>query len=236
MRRIAALAAGLLTALLSVVSVFPASASASPAPLAANASASGRGLAMASYQASHWASRLVASVIVAPGDTLSKLAAEYLSGPSGWPAIWWANRAIIPNPDALKPGQSLVIPNGVPVSAALTAKAFRAIPQPKVITISASRSPGGYTYHYAAPAVSDVSYSGGGGFQSCVISRESGGNSQVMNGSGHYGLYQFDYGTWVSGGGAGGDFGHASVSEQNRVFASVYAARGTQPWAPSDGC
>jgi soluble lytic murein transglycosylase-like protein len=69
-----------------------------------------------------------------------------------------------------------------------------------------------------------------------VISRESGGNSQVMNSSGHYGLYQFDYGTWVSGGGSGADFGHASVAEQNRVFAAVYAARGTQPWSPSDGC
>jgi hypothetical protein len=81
-----------------------------------------------------------------------------------------------------------------------------------------------------------VSTAGDGSFQACVISRESGGNSQVMNASSHYGLYQFDYGTWVSGGGNGADFGHASIAEQNRVFANVYAARGTQPWAPSDGC
>jgi hypothetical protein len=91
-----------------------------------------------------------------------------------------------------------------------------------------------------APAVTvsagTVSTAGDSSFQACVISRESGGNSQVMNASGHYGLYQFDYGTWVSGGGNGADFGHASVAEQNRVFASVYAARGTQPWSPSDGC
>jgi hypothetical protein len=82
----------------------------------------------------------------------------------------------------------------------------------------------------------NVSTAGLGSYQSCVIQRESGGQSQVMNSSGHYGLYQFDYGTWVSGGGSGASFGHASVAEQNQVFASVYAARGTQPWTPSDGC
>src|SRR5205807_8302488 len=45
------------------------------------------------------------------------------------------------------------------------------------------------------------SYSGGGGFASCVIARESGGNSQVMNSSGHYGLYQFSSSTWSAYGG-----------------------------------
>ena len=44
------------------------------------------------------------------------------------------------------------------------------------------------------------------------------------------------YGTWVSGGGSGADFGHASVGEQQRVYQNVYAARGAEPWAPSDGC
>lgn len=89
----------------------------------------------------------------------------------------------------------------------------------------------------AAPvSVAASTYTGGSGFQQCVITRESGGNSQVMNGSGHYGLYQFDAGTWASGGGNPADFGHASVAEQNQVFNSVYAARGSSPWAPSDGC
>lgn len=90
----------------------------------------------------------------------------------------------------------------------------------------------------AVPATSPVSsgiYSGGSSYQQCVISRESGGSSQVMNSSGHYGLYQFDYSTWVSGGGSPSSFGNASVTEQNQVFASVYAARGTQPWS-SNGC
>jgi hypothetical protein len=81
-----------------------------------------------------------------------------------------------------------------------------------------------------------VGTAGMGSFQACVIRAESGGRSQVMNASGHYGLYQFDLGTWESGGGSAADFGHASVAEQNAVFAAVYAARGTSPWAPYDGC
>lgn len=81
-----------------------------------------------------------------------------------------------------------------------------------------------------------LSGSGMSAFEQCVITRESSGRPQVMNSSGHYGLFQFDYSTWVSGGGSPGDFGHASVQEQQQVFDRVYAARGTEPWAPYDGC
>ena len=73
-------------------------------------------------------------------------------------------------------------------------------------------------------------------FQACVIKKESSGNANAMNSSGHYGLYQFDMSTWQSGGGSASTFGHASVAQQNAVFNSVFAARGTQPWASYDGC
>lgn len=88
---------------------------------------------------------------------------------------------------------------------------------------------------YQAP-VTSVTYHGGSGYQACVIARESGGNSQVWNASGHYGLYQFSGSTWSAAGGNPADFGHASVAEQNRVFQQAYAKWGTQPWSPSDGC
>ena len=81
--------------------------------------------------------------------------------------------------------------------------------------------------------VSPYNYSG---FERCVVIRESSGDSQVMNSTGHYGLFQFDLPTWISGGGNPGDFGHASVAEQNRVFTNVFAMRGVEPWRPSDGC
>ena len=57
-----------------------------------------------------------------------------------------------------------------------------------------------------------------------------------MNSSGHYGLYQFDLSTWESGGGSASTFGHASAAQQTQVFNNVYAARGTSPWGPYDGC
>jgi NlpC/P60 family/Transglycosylase-like domain len=83
---------------------------------------------------------------------------------------------------------------------------------------------------------SGASYSGSGGFQSCVISRESGGNPNVMNGSGHYGLYQFSEGTWEAYGGSASTFGHASVAEQNQVFDNAMAQGGASNWSPYDGC
>jgi len=76
----------------------------------------------------------------------------------------------------------------------------------------------------------------GGAFGACVIARESGGNPQIMNATGHYGLYQFSESTWIKYGGSAADFGHASVAEQNQVFANALAAGGESNWAPYDGC
>jgi Transglycosylase-like domain len=91
----------------------------------------------------------------------------------------------------------------------------------------------------AAPQIfttASVSIGNYSGFQACVIARESGGNPQIMNASGHYGLYQFSESTWIAYGGSAADFGHASVAEQNQVFANAIAAGGESNWAPYDGC
>ena len=88
----------------------------------------------------------------------------------------------------------------------------------------------------AEPAQSAGTYTGSGSFQECVISAESGGNSQVMNSSGHYGLYQFSASTWAAYGGNPADFGHASVAEQNQVFDNAIAAGGQSNWSAYDGC
>jgi hypothetical protein len=75
-----------------------------------------------------------------------------------------------------------------------------------------------------------------GSFQACVIAAESGGNAQVMNASGHYGLYQFSASTWAEYGGNPADFGDATVAEQNQVFENAIAVGGESNWAPYDGC
>ena len=69
-----------------------------------------------------------------------------------------------------------------------------------------------------------------------MVARESGGNAQVMNSTGHYGLYQFSAATWAAYGGDPAEFGDATVTEQNQVFASALAAGGESNWAPYDGC
>lgn len=87
-----------------------------------------------------------------------------------------------------------------------------------------------------SPGSGGGSYHGSGSMQQCIIARESGGSSQVMNGSSHYGLYQFSASTWAAHGGNPADFGHASVAEQNQVYYATVAADGYSDWAPYDGC
>lgn len=79
-------------------------------------------------------------------------------------------------------------------------------------------------------------YSVSSSFQACVIAHESGGNSQIWNASGHYGLYQFSASTWAAHGGNPADFGHASAAEQTMIFWNTVHADGVSDWAPYDGC
>jgi hypothetical protein len=174
-------------------------------------------------------------VTVHGGDTLSGIARDDCGSVRYWSGIYVTNeKEIGADYNLIQPGQKLELDctvKKVPVIR-VQVHPLRAVTQ----TYRSSRASSGGHHHVYGGYSGNVNPGSYSGYQQCVITRESGGRSQVMNASGHYGLYQFDYGTWVSGGGAGADFGHASVSEQNRVFAAVYAARGTQPWSPSDGC
>ena len=96
----------------------------------------------------------------------------------------------------------------------------------------------------AAPAPvasSGIAATGGmGAFQTCVIQRESGGNSSAVNpSSGAGGLYQFLPCTWPALGHSGLPE-NASVAEQNQAFQQEYAQCGTAPGRPttaaSHGC
>jgi hypothetical protein len=189
---------------------------------------------------------------VRPGDTLSGIATK-LCGKNVWSGLYAANRGVIGgSPDRIFPGQRF----RVACYAAVTAATAR----------HASTGQGGrirgVTYGYpnycgdgdgdgwdvacqqAAPAraYSQARSSGGGysgpsgSYEACVIARESGGNSQVMNSSGHYGLYQFSSSTWQAYGGSASSFGHASAAEQQRVFRNAIRQGGQSNWSPYDGC
>jgi LysM repeat protein len=179
------------------------------------------------------AARPPADIIVRRGDTLTGIAARYRIV---WPGLYEANRAAIGgNPNLLNVGERLRIPSRA--SAAHLAATYRPpAAMVPVSPVSAAAEPGVAAESVAAQTAPEQSAAPAGSFQQCVISRESGGNSQVMNGSGHYGLYQFSYSSWVAAGGNPAEFGNASVAEQNQAFSTAYAQDGTSPWAPYDGC
>jgi LysM repeat protein len=169
------------------------------------------------------------SYTVRSGDSLSSIAGKVYHKQNAWPVIYYANRDKVHWADVVSTGQVLKVP-------ALPAKIPAAPGQTGPAAVAAATASGPVQ---ATAAVRGGTYSGGapgGSFGSCVIARESGGNSQVMNSSGHYGLYQFSESTWVAYGGSAADFGHASAGEQNQVFANAVARGGQSNWSAYDGC
>jgi len=172
-----------------------------------------------------------AEYTVKAGDTLSSVAKRVYQDPHYWPALYWANHKHLRYANQITEGQVLT----VPAKPAKIPDAPSSLgPAPVQSTASAATAPA--TTAPVEVASTTVSTSGDSSFQACVIARESGGNSQVMNASGHYGLYQFSASTWAAYGGNPADFGHASVAEQNQVFENAIAAGGQSNWSLYDGC
>jgi len=169
------------------------------------------------------------SYTIRSGDSLSKIAGQVYHKQNAWPVLYWANRDKVHWANVISTGQVLKVPA---LPAKIPAAPGQLGPAPAPVTSTATS----YAPVQATAAVSGGTYSGGGGFQSCVIARESGGNSQVMNSSGHYGLYQFSASTWQAYGGSAASFGNASAAEQHRVFANAMAQGGQSNWSPYDGC
>ena len=167
---------------------------------------------------------------VRSGDSLSAIAGKVYHKQNAWTVLYWANRGTIHWANMIGEGQVLKVPA---LPAKIPAAPSRLGPAPVAPVAAPARA----SASAPAQATASGSYSGAiGSYAACVIARESGGNSQVMNSSGHYGLYQFSASTWQAYGGSAGDFGHASVSEQNRVFNSAIAQGGQSNWSPYDGC
>ena len=182
------------------------------------------------------ASTRLATYTVRSGDTLSAIALRVYHDAGAWPVLYWANRNQVRWANSIQVGQVLTVPAAprrLPTAPRQLGPAHARVAQPTIIEQDAAQSASSTK---SAPARSATTYSGDSSFQACVIARESGGNSQVMNSSGHYGLYQFSSSTWAEYGGSPAEFGHASVAEQNRVFDNAMAAGGQYNWSPYDGC
>ena len=72
------------------------------------------------------------SYTIRPGDTLSRIAARAYGSGADWPAIWWANRRQVPDPDLITTGQRLALPSShqVPPWLARAARAATAAARP----------------------------------------------------------------------------------------------------------
>ena len=175
---------------------------------------------------------------VRSGDSLSAIAGKVYHKQNAWTVLYWANRGTIHWANMISEGQVLKVPA---LPAKIPAAPSQLGPAPVAPVAAPARASASAPARASASAPTQAtasgSYSGASGsYAACVIARESGGNSQVMNSSGHYGLYQFSASTWQAYGGSAGNFGHASVSEQNRVFNNAMARGGQSNWSPYDGC
>jgi LysM repeat protein len=176
-----------------------------------------------------------ATYTVRSGDTLSTIAQKVYHDPGAWPVLYWANRHKIRYADSVDVGQVLTVPvkpAHIPAAPSQLAPTPAPAPEQAQQTVTDQQASAGASQ----PAQAASTYTGSGSFQECVISAESGGNSQVMNSSGHYGLYQFSSSTWAAYGGNPGEFGDATVAEQNQVFDNAMAAGGASNWSAYDGC
>jgi len=170
---------------------------------------------------------------VRSGDSLSAIAGKVYHKQNAWTVLYWANRGTIHWANMISEGLVLKVP-AMPAKIPAAPGQLGPAPAPAPVAAPTATSASASA---PAQATASGSYSGASGsFEACVIARESGGNSQVMNSSGHYGLYQFSASTWVAYGGSAGSFGHASAAEQHRVFSNAVARGGQSNWSPYDGC
>jgi LysM repeat protein len=167
-------------------------------------------------------------VTVAPGDTLSAIAA---ANGTTWQAVYAANQAVIgANPNVIYAGEHLVIPGGGAASPAPAPGGTPAASAPAAPT--AAQQPAGGTAAGGTAAGSGGTSGSGNippSFFSCVHLRES-SNGQASNNQ--FGILPS---TW-SAYGFPGSPDTASYSQQVAAFERIYASVGASAWAPYDGC
>jgi hypothetical protein len=190
-----------------------------------------------------------AIVTVNHGDTLSSIAQDNCNNADDWTGLYLSNKNKIgDDPNMIEPGTQLTLDcyqgtvNVAPVETAwdhwnhinhLNHIRLESVPAPAPEQDAPQNAP----VQEAAeqPSNSTVNPSDYSGYQACVIKRESGGDSTIVNpSSGAGGLYQFLPSTWASLGYSGLPQ-DAPVSEQTQAFEKLYAEAGSSPWV-SDGC
>ena len=179
---------------------------------------------------------------VQPGDTLSAIAARSYGSAADWPAVWWANRRRVPDPDLIIAGQRLALPDRAQVPAwlaraALAVTAAPATPAPATPAVPAvPADPADPAGPASAPAVAPAQAaspgSAGGVNWSAIAACESGGNWSINTGNGFYGGLQFTEQTWLGYGGGryASSASLATEAQQIAVAQKVLAGQGIGAW------
>jgi len=166
-----------------------------------------------------------ASYTVQQGDTLSVIAAHAYGNAADWPAVWWANRQQVPNPNVIAVGQRLQLPASGQVPAWM-ARAARAAASGRPVASAPADPPA------AAPVSPPAPASSGGVNWSAIAACESGGNWSANTGNGFYGGLQFSEQTWLGYG--GGQYASsanlATAAQQIAVAERVLAGQGIGAW------
>ena len=175
------------------------------------------------------------SYTVRSGDTLSQIAARSYGSAADWPAVWWANRRQVPDPDLITAGERLQLPGSAQVPlwlarAAGSAPAASAAPTaPAAPAVSADPA----SVPAAPPASAAASTGSAGGVNwSAIAACESSGNWAASTGNGFYGGLQFTEQTWLGYG--GGQYASsanlATPAQQVAVAQRVLAGQGIGAW------
>jgi len=166
-----------------------------------------------------------ASYTVQQGDTLSVIAAHAYGNAADWPAVWWANRQQVPNPNVIAAGQRLQLPASGQVPTWM-ARAAQAAAAGRPLASAPADPPAGTPVSPPAPA------SSGGVNWSAIAACESGGNWSANTGNGFYGGLQFSEQTWLGYG--GGQYASsanlATAAQQIAVAERVLAGQGIGAW------
>ena len=170
------------------------------------------------------------SYTIRPGDTLSQVAARAYGSAADWPALWWANRRQVPNPDLITTGQRLALPNSHQVPPWLARAALAATTARHAPAVRAGTAPAAT----AAPAQasSPAPASSGGVNWAAIAACESGGNWAASTGNGFYGGLQFTEQTWLGYGGGryASSANLATPAQQIAIAQNVLAGQGIGAW------
>jgi LysM repeat protein len=180
-----------------------------------------------------------ASYTVQPGDSLSAIAAHEYGSAGDWPAVWWANRSQVADPNVIAAGQRLRLPASGQVPSWMARAAMAAVPgQSAAPAASASAPPADSPAPVQAaapaeaPAAAPAASSSDGADWGAVAACESGGNWSANTGNGFYGGLQFTQQTWLAYG--GGQYASsanlATQAQQVAVAQQVLAGQGIGAW------